>query len=75
MTEYEIPLPPSVDPGVVVRLVESICVATGLTVTMKGTLRKYPGTQWRFERGREAGVLGVRAKGTRHSRDRLGGRP
>lgn len=60
MTVFKLPLPAASDPGVVERLVESVCVAAGLTVTMKGTLRTYPGsTHWHYKRVREAGVLEV----------------
>jgi hypothetical protein len=60
MTVFDIPLPPLFDPGAVVRLVEAACADAGLTTTMKGTLRAYPGCiHWHYKRGRVAGVLEV----------------
>src|ERR1700677_1697971 len=42
------------------QIIESLCRAHGLSVTMKATLSKYPGSiHWHWKRGRERGTLEV----------------
>lgn len=60
MTEIEIPLPANVSKGNVIRVVEAACAATGLRVTLKDSLRRYPGSiHWHYKRGQEAGTLEI----------------
>jgi hypothetical protein len=42
------------------QIIESLCRAHGLSITMKATLSKYPGSiHWHLKRGRERGTLEV----------------
>ncbi|HEX9840420.1 MAG TPA: hypothetical protein VGA72_13805 [Anaerolineales bacterium] len=50
----------NVNADVLVRVVEHICVANGLTCTMKGTLAGYPGcVHWHFRKGKQKGLLEI----------------
>jgi hypothetical protein len=58
MTEVDIPIPPHWGPGSVPRRVERACAAQGLALTLKGTLKKYPGcVHWHFKHGLARGTL------------------
>lgn len=40
--------------------IEQLCLSQGLTLTLKGTLAKYPGcVHWHFKNGRAPGTLEV----------------
>ena len=58
MIEVQLQIPDSVNTNALVRVVENICIANGLTCTLKGTLAGYPGcVHWHFRRGRQKGIL------------------
>lgn len=60
MLQTEVRLAPRADVSAVEMVVEACCTAEGLTLTLKGTLVKYPGcVHWHFKRGRERGTLEV----------------
>jgi hypothetical protein len=41
-------------------IIESACAAEGLRLTLKGTLKAYPGCiHWHYKRGGEAGTLEI----------------
>src|ERR1700744_6724933 len=42
------------------QIIDSLCRAHGLSITMKATLAKYPGSiHWHLKRGRERGTLEI----------------
>jgi hypothetical protein len=44
----------------VIHAVESACAAEGLRLTLKGTLKQYPGcTHWHYQRGKDRGTLEI----------------
>ena len=58
--EVPLQIPDSVNPDALVRVVEHICLANGLTCTLKGTLASYPGcAHWHFKKGRQRGILEI----------------
>lgn len=47
-------------PPNIAETVEQVCADAGLTATLVGTLKSYPGsTHWHFKKGRERGVLEI----------------
>jgi hypothetical protein len=60
MMEVPLQIPDSVNQDALVRFVEHICLANGLTCTLKGTLAGYPGcVHWHFRNGRQKGILEI----------------
>lgn len=60
MIEIDISLPPAVDADLVVETVETSCVGVALQITMKSTLKKFPGcVHWHLKRREERGILEV----------------
>jgi len=60
MIEIELQIPDSVDSDTLVRVVEHICIANGLTCTLSGTLASYPGcVHWHFRKGTQRGILEI----------------
>jgi hypothetical protein len=60
MIEVELLVPDRVNIDGLVRAVEQICVANGLTCTLKGTLASYSGCiHWHFKKGKQKGTLEV----------------
>lgn len=60
MTEIEIDLPVPLDADAIMAAVELAGTNEALHVTMKSTLKKYPGcTHWHFKRNEKRGVLEV----------------
>jgi len=60
MPEIELQIPDSVNLDALVRVVEHICIAHGLTCTLKGTLAGYPGcVHWHFRKGTQKGLLEI----------------
>ena len=58
MLQTEVRLAPRADVSAVETVVEACCTAEGLTLTLKGTLVKYPGcVHWHFKRGRPSGTV------------------
>lgn len=73
MTETEIDLPVTLDADAVVTAVENVGANEALHVTMKNTLKKYPGCiHWHFKKREERGILEVTwwpdSEGTKSSR-------
>lgn len=60
MTEINIHLSTSLKPAQLPRLVERAATAEQLTLTLKGTLAKYPGcTHWHYQQGKQPGTLEI----------------
>jgi hypothetical protein len=60
MIEVQLQIPDSVNADALVWIVEHICIANGLTCTLKGTLVGYPGcVHWHFRTGRQKGILEI----------------
>src|SRR5437870_4197182 len=60
MIECPVPVPAAAAAAGVAALVDAACDATGLTVTLRGTLRQYPGSvHWHCKRGQVRGTLEV----------------
>ena len=60
MIEIQLQIPDSVNPDALVRMIEHICIAYGLTCTLKGTLAGYPGcVHWHFKKGSQKGILEI----------------
>ncbi|MBI3242694.1 MAG: hypothetical protein HYZ49_10420 [Chloroflexi bacterium] len=60
MTEIEIPVPLSAKPTLAPRTVERACTTLDLTLTLKGTLAKYPGCiHWHYKKGKERATLEI----------------
>jgi hypothetical protein len=58
MTETPFALPSDSDPAAVEAAIDAALAGAGLRVTMKDTLRQYPGcVHWHAKQGREAGTL------------------
>jgi hypothetical protein len=56
----EIRLPAYVDCGDVERAIDQALVDVGLHITLRGTLKKFPGcVHWHAKRGRERGTLEI----------------
>jgi hypothetical protein len=60
MRAFDVPLPTGRDEASLPAAVQEVCAAAGLTVTLDGTLKQYPGSRhWHFQRGTEAGTLEI----------------
>jgi hypothetical protein len=60
MTEIEITLPAQAKGAQVIRAVERVAAEQALTLTLKGTLLKYPGcVHWHFKKDKESGTLEI----------------
>ena len=60
MKVIDIPLPPNVDRLPVRKIIEDICIAGGLRVTLRTTLKKYRHSiHWHFKNGDESGTLEI----------------
>ena len=60
MIEVQLQIPDSVNSDVLVRMIEHICIAHGLTCTLKGTLAGYRGcVHWHFKKGSQKGILEI----------------
>lgn len=60
MRDFEIPLPSDTDFGGVEQTIDKAISTVGLTATVRGTLKKYPGCiHWHIQCGRESGTLEV----------------
>lgn len=60
MTELDIALPPHTLADELVALVDQACALQDLSVTMRSTLRAYPGsTHWHLKQGPERGTLEI----------------
>jgi hypothetical protein len=58
--EIEVEVPPTADPKRIEELVEAVCASAGLSVSLKGTLARYPGcVHWHFKHGRQRGTLEI----------------
>ena len=58
--EVDVEVPESADLSTAARLIEECCAAEGLTLTLKGTLSKYPNSvHWHFKQGFERGTLEI----------------
>ena len=60
MQSFDIPLPVDRSTNVLPAAVQQACSAAGLTLTLDGTLKSYPGSRhWHYRRGRERGTLEI----------------
>ena len=60
MTDIDIKLPRTPNADAVIAAVEKVAASETLHVTMKDTLKKYPGCiHWHFKLGKEPGILEV----------------
>lgn len=60
MEDIDIKLPVALDTNTVVAAVEEICANEALQITMKSTLKKYPGcVHWHLKKRDERGILEV----------------
>ena len=60
MIEVELQIPGRVNTNTLVQVVEQVCLAHGLTQTLRGTLARYPGcVHWHFKKGRQKGILEI----------------
>lgn len=60
MTDIDIKLPVTLDANAVVAIVEETCTNETLQITMKSTLKKYPGcVHWHLKKHDERGILEV----------------
>lgn len=60
LRELEISLPSDSNGHVIERSIDRAIVDTGLTVTLRGSLRKFPGcVHWHVKRGRGPGTLEI----------------
>jgi len=60
MLEIELQIPDGVHKGDLIRCVEDVCVGNNLTCTLKGTLKKYPGSiHWHFKQDKQNGILEI----------------
>lgn len=58
MQIVDVPLPEGRDLSALPAAVHQVCAAAGLTLTLTGTLKSYPGSyHWHYQRGRERGTL------------------
>jgi hypothetical protein len=58
MVEVEVDIPAHAQSASIPRAVERACATEGLTLTLKGTLAKYPDcVHWHFKKGKERGTL------------------
>jgi hypothetical protein len=60
MVEIQLQSPGNVNADVLVRIVEHICTANGLSCTLKGTLAGHPGcVHWHFRKGNQKRLLEI----------------
>jgi hypothetical protein len=60
MKEIEIPLPRNADCLLVSKTIEKICISSGLRVTLKASLSKFPGsTHWHIKRRDDKGTIEI----------------
>ena len=60
MIEVELQIPVSAKSNSVVKIVEQVSNANGLTQVLKGTLASYPGSvHWHFKKNKEKGTLEI----------------
>jgi hypothetical protein len=60
MIEVDVHVPRGSNPASIPHLVEEACAAEGLTLTLKGTLAKYPHcVHWHYKKGNERGTLEI----------------
>jgi hypothetical protein len=60
MMEVEVDIPVHTQSVSISRVVEQACASDGLTLTLKGSLAKYPGCiHWHFKKGKERGTLEI----------------
>ncbi len=60
MIEIEVEVPKQSELRSIAEIVERACLAEGLTLTLKGTLKKYPHSlHWHFKQGKSRGTLEV----------------
>ena len=67
MFEIEFQIPDGVNKDALIRYVEEICTANNLTCTLKGTVKKYPGSiHWHFKKDKQNGILEITWWETEH---------
>jgi hypothetical protein len=60
MIEVEVKIPAHALSAAIPRIVEQVCATEGLTLSLKGTLAKYPGSiHWHFKKGLAPGTLEI----------------
>jgi hypothetical protein len=60
MQEIEIPMPRNPDFAQVSGIIEKTVVSSGLQITLKASLGKYPGcTHWHVKNGKDKGILEI----------------
>jgi hypothetical protein len=60
MKEIQISMPRDADFSRVVGIIEETVISSGLQITLKATLGKYPGsTHWHIKNGKERGILEI----------------
>lgn len=60
MLEIPLDFPPDADLRRVTRVIENACAEAGLTLTLKDTLKQYPGCRhWHYKRGAQRGTLEI----------------
>jgi hypothetical protein len=60
MHEIEVPLAPDTPLDKAEAVIEAACAAAGLRLTLKDTLKAYPGcVHWHYKRGSESGTLEI----------------
>ena len=60
MIEVELLVPADARSEVVIKVVEQVCTANGLTCALKGTLASYPGcVHWHYKKDRQKGTLEI----------------
>ena len=58
MIESDIEIPEDINTEILIAAIERACRAHDLHCTLKGTLRKYPGSvHWHFKKGKQSGTL------------------
>ncbi len=60
MREIEVRIAPDATLDKAEAIIEAACAAEGLRLTLKGTLKQYPGcVHWHYKLGKEAGTLEI----------------
>src|SRR5262245_4932713 len=60
MKEIELIVPAKIDFIIAEQVIEQCCAAEGLTQSLKGSLKKYPGSRhWHFKQNQQRGVLEI----------------
>ena len=60
MVEVKVHIPARASPASIPHIVEQACATEGLTLTLKGTLAKYPHcVHWHFKKDKERGALEI----------------